>query len=69
VDDPNMTNDERAVLLKLKGKYNTAKERDLGVKRAVLASLQRRGYLRFLGGDIVQITPEGERALLEKKTP
>jgi hypothetical protein len=67
MDDPNLTKDERAVLEKLRtqpGHYGARKERELGTRRAVLNSLQRRGLIRFLGGEEVQLTQAGERAMM-----
>jgi DNA-binding MarR family transcriptional regulator len=62
MDDPNLTLDERRVLVALRD-HPEHTERQLGVKRAVLNNLVRRGYIRGLGGELFQLTNEGRRVV------
>jgi hypothetical protein len=62
LDDPSLTLDERRVLTTLRD-HPERTERQLNTRRAVLNALQKRGYIRGLGGEIFQLTDSGRRVV------
>ena len=63
-NDPSLTLNERAILERFaKEPKKVLRERELGVRRVVLNSLVRRGYLRGLGGEDFLITTDGMRVV------
>ncbi len=67
MNDPNLTNDEKRVLETLRD-HPERRERDLGVPRAILNSLVRRGLIRGDGGEIFRLTTEGARIVGKKES-
>jgi predicted transcriptional regulator len=68
MDDPNVTKDARAAMRRLRAAKALVEEKELGVHRAVLNDLVRRGWIRDLGGGRYLLTEEGRRVVARDLT-